>query len=127
MLSLSKRVLNCSIALLSAAVFMSGCSSKNVPLDTISTAESAINRASENKAEVYAPLELRIAKEKLEKAKEFLKDKKYEDARMSAKEAEVDARLAEEKAKTKEARKIAKEILESIEALREEIKRLRNY
>ncbi len=127
MLSLSKRVLSSSIVAVSVVLFIGGCSSKSVPMDTISSAESAINRASENKAEVYAPLELRIAKEKFEKAKELLKDKKYEEAKMLAEEAEVDARLAEEKSRTKEAKKIADEILDSINALKEEIKRLRSY
>ncbi len=126
MLSLSKRVLS-GFCVAATVVVFGGCSSKDIPMDTISNAESAINRADENKAEIYAPLDLRISKEKLEKAKELLKEKKYEEAKMLAEEAEVDARLAEEKSRTKEAKKIAEEILDSINALKEEIKRLRSY
>ncbi len=126
MLYLDKKILNSCILSFSALLLFTGCSSKNPPVEKISNAQSAINRASDNKAEVYAPLELKIAKEKLDRAKELSKDKKYEDAEMLAEEAKADARLAEEKSRTKESKKIANEILESINALKTEIKRLRN-
>ncbi len=125
MSKIKDKILSGSILSIAFVIVLSGCASKNPPLDKISSAESAINRASDNKAQIYAPLELKIAKEKLEKAKTLLKDKKYEDAKMIAEEAKVDAELAEEKSRTKETQKIAQEILDSINALKEEIERLR--
>ncbi len=125
MFKIKDKILSSSILSIAFTIFLSGCASKNPPLDRISSAESAINRASDNKAQIYAPLELKIAKEKLEKAKMLLKDKQYEEAAMIAKEAKVDAELAEEKSRTKETQKIAQEILDSINALKAEIERLK--
>ncbi len=113
------------VASLCAIAFLGGCASKNAPVDKISSAEAAISRASENKAQIYSPLELKIAKEKLMKAQDLMKEKKYEEASMLAEEAEADAQLAEEKSRTKETEKIAKDILDSINALKAEIERLK--
>ena len=126
MLYLNKKILNSCVLSLSALMLFAGCSAKNPPVEKISNAQSAISRASDNNAEVYSPLELKIAKEKLDRAQELSKEKKYEDAAMLAEEAKIDARLAEEKSRTKESKKIANEILDSINALKAEIKRLRN-
>ncbi len=125
MFKIKDKILSSSILSIAFTIVLSGCASKNPPLDKISSAESAINRASDNKAQIYAPLELKIAKEKVEKAKMLLKDKQYEEAAMIAKEAKVDAELAEEKSRTKETQKIAQEILDSINALKAEIERLK--
>ena len=125
MFKIKDKILSGSILSIAFTIVLSGCASKNPPLDKISSAESAINRASDNKAQIYAPLELKIAKEKVEKAKMLLKDKQYEEAAMIAKEAKVDAELAEEKSRTKETQKIAQEILDSINALKAEIERLK--
>ncbi len=125
MFKIKDKILSSSILSIAFTIILSGCASKNPPLDKISSAESAINRASDNKAQIYAPLELKIAKEKVEKAKMLLKDKQYEEAAMIAEEAKVDAELAEEKSRTKETQKIAQEILDSINALKAEIERLK--
>ncbi len=125
MFKIKDKILSGSILSIAFTIVLSGCASKNPPLDKISSAESAINRASDNKAQIYAPLELKIAKEKVEKAKMLLKDKQYEEAAMIAEEAKVDAELAEEKSRTKETQKIAQEILDSINALKAEIERLK--
>ncbi|NPA82515.1 MAG: DUF4398 domain-containing protein [Epsilonproteobacteria bacterium] len=125
MLKISNKIFKGCMFGLTALILLGGCASKNPPTDKILSAESAISRASENKAEIYDPLNLKIAKEKLQKAKELMKEKKYEEASMLAEEAEVDAQLAEEKSRTKETKKIADEILDSINALKEEIERLR--
>ncbi len=125
MFKIKDKILSSSILSIAFTIILSGCASKNPPLDKISSAESAINRASDNKAQIYAPLELKIAKEKVEKAKMLLKDKQYEEAAIIAEEAKVDAELAEEKSRTKETQKIAQEILDSINALKAEIERLK--
>jgi hypothetical protein len=63
-----------------------------------------VKQADETAAPEYAELELKLAREKLVKAKQNLDDKDYKEASWYADEALVDARLAEVKAESAEAR-----------------------
>jgi hypothetical protein len=89
-------------------------------MDSVSPTESAVNRAIEAKAGEYAPLELRLAQDNLDAAREALNDEEYERARRLAETARVDARLAEVKAQSATAREQAREIEVTIETLRQE-------
>ncbi len=89
-------------------------------MDTVSPAELAVNRAIEAKAGEYAPLELRLAQENLDGARQAMNDEEYEQAHRLAEAAREDARLAEVKAQSEIARKQAREIQSTIETLRQE-------
>ncbi len=100
-------------------ILVGGCTA--VPsIDTVSPAESAVNRAIAAKAGEYAPFELRLAQENLDAAREAIDDKEYERARRLAEAAEADARLAEVKAQAEIAREQAREIETTIDTLRQE-------
>ncbi len=89
---------------------LSGCAAgpdTQPPGEGIAAAELALERAQEANAREYAPLEVRLARDKLERAKELARegDDGFAEARRLAEEAKVDARLAEAKARTAETRK----------------------
>ena len=114
-----------TIAIIRRAVLMSVCGMVGgcggaPPMDTISPAEIAVNRAIEAKAGEYAPLELRQAQEKLDAARQAMNDEEYEQAHRLAEAAQEDARLAEVKAQSQTAREQAREIQSTIETLRQE-------
>ncbi|MGH8478539.1 MAG: DUF4398 domain-containing protein [Gammaproteobacteria bacterium] len=88
--------------------------------DTVSPAEIAVNRAIAAKAGEHAPLELRLAQENLEAARQAMNDEEYEQARRLAEAAQADARLAEVKAQSETAREQAREIQATIDTLRQE-------
>jgi hypothetical protein len=104
-------------ALLAAA----GCA--NPPTEKVSVAEAAVKSADTRGAGEDAPLELRLAREKLERARTAMDDEEYVTARRMAEQAEVDAMLAESKAQSTAALNSAREMRESIESLRDEAER----
>lgn len=118
--------LNCgkTFLLIFAATTLVGCGSKAVaPLQNISDAELAIKVAKENSATVNAPLEVRIAEEKLQKARETTRKEDFVSGRRLADEAFIDAKLAEVKSQTKKVKDMEKELRESIKILENEINR----
>ncbi|MGH8625015.1 MAG: DUF4398 domain-containing protein [Gammaproteobacteria bacterium] len=101
-------------------IALTGCAGATPPLDTVSTAEMALTRALSAQAAQYAPLELRLAQEKLDRAKSALHAEEYEDARRQAEQAEVDARLAEAKALSESARQHGEEVEQTMDTLEDE-------
>jgi len=105
-------------------LFLIGCASKGVvPTEAISGAEIAIKSAEGSDAAAYAPLELKIAEDKLNAARAAVEKEEYKKAERLAEEALTDARLAEAKTRSEKARKTAAEIRETLETLRQEIGR----
>ncbi|MBF0257930.1 MAG: DUF4398 domain-containing protein [Desulfamplus sp.] len=101
-----------------------GCASKGVPpLKNISDAEMAIKEAKESSASVNAPLDVRIAEEKLQKARETAKREDYISAQRLADEALMDAKVAQVKSQTKKVKNMEQELRESIETLQNEVDR----
>lgn len=82
-----------------------------------------MRRAADAGAAQYGPLELRIAREKLDGAKRAMNSKEYDQARRLAEQAQVDARLAETKADAERARRTVEETRKNIETLRHEAER----
>lgn len=103
-------------------ITLAGCAGVRAPIDTVSTAEMAFNRALSAQAAQYAPLELRLSQEKLDRAKSALHEEEYEEARRQAEQAEVDARLAEAKALSEKARQHGQEVEQTMDTLEEEAK-----
>ncbi|MGH8659285.1 MAG: DUF4398 domain-containing protein [Gammaproteobacteria bacterium] len=99
------------------AALLVGCASGPPPTDALSTAEVAINRATEAQAASYAPRELQPALEKLELAKRSIAAEHYEEAQRLAEQAWVDARLAEALALSQAARQGVQEVQETTDTL----------
>ena len=107
----------------SMLILLAACSSTKPPAEKLTRTEAAISQAEQAGAEEYAPLEVREARKKLEKARELSEDEKYEEARRLAEQAEVDAELAEVKTLSEKAQNTVKQLRESIRLLQEEIQR----
>ncbi len=84
-----------------------GCSAAKPPTETLAKAELDLRAAREAKADELAPMNLRSAVEELEKSKQAMADKRYEDARRLAESAQVDAELAEARAEARMMRRAA--------------------
>ena len=107
-----------------AALTVAGCASKGVmPLKSISDAETAIKLAKESSATINAPLDIRIAEEKLQKAREAAKREDFISAERLAEQAAIDARVAEVKSQTKKVKQMENDLRDSIETLQNEVNR----
>ncbi len=115
-----------AILILSAAALIGGCAS-NPPSDTdIAISNAAITGALNAGAGEAAPLELRTAREKLDRARQQRDAGHGEEAITLAREATVDARLAESKALAARSTKSAEDLHDANRALAEEVNRKSN-
>jgi hypothetical protein len=110
-------------ALLGGALLVAAGCAGNPPTEKIEVAEAAVDSADTRGAAADAPLELRLAREKLERAQVAMRSENYVTARRLAEQAQVDAELAEAKAQSAAALENAREMRTSIESLREEADR----
>lgn len=92
-----------------------GCSGETPPIDALSTAGMAVNRALDAKAAELAPLDLRLAREKLDLAKVDMDKEDYVHARRLAEEARADARVAEARSKAISAGDSNREVRKTID------------
>jgi hypothetical protein len=90
------------------------------PKEAVSQAELAVNKATESRAPQLAPLELRMARDHLDKANLEVQGKNYEEARRLAEKAIAEAQLAEAKSEAENTQQTLAELRESLDALREE-------
>lgn len=105
-------------------VGISGCAGNGkVPSEQIANTEKTIGEARDSNATVHAPLELKLADEKLQAAKAAVDKKEYDQARRLLEEARADADFANAKTGSIKARRVAKEMRDSINALQQEIER----
>jgi hypothetical protein len=88
---------------------------------SVTKAESAVNQAVANDAREYAPLELKMAQEKLSRAQMAMAADDLEEAGYLAEEAMADAQLAEVKADSAKTEEMVQTLTDSIEDLRQEI------
>jgi hypothetical protein len=116
-LTMSSFALGCALLLFLAA----GCSHGPKPTANIASADLAIQRAREANAINYAPLELRLAEDKLRQARAESDDKKYTEARRLADQALADAQTAEAKARSESTRQIAGQMQQSVTTLQREL------
>ncbi|WP_421773315.1 DUF4398 domain-containing protein [Gracilimonas sp.] len=108
--------------LLTFLIFIIGaCASTKPPSDKLTQVEASIQQAEQVGAENYAPLEIREARKKLDKARELVSKEKYGKAKRTADRAMVDAELAQMKSLSEKAQKAVRELRESIRVLQEEI------
>jgi hypothetical protein len=106
-----------------AALLMMGCSARRPPTAELSTADLAIRQAGERTASEHAPLDLRLAREKLDKARNAVDDDEYDRAERLAEQALVDAQVAEAKTEAAKADEQLAETRKTIDTLRRESER----
>jgi Domain of unknown function (DUF4398) len=112
------------LVFLVSSLFAFGCAAKVAPVESMTGAAMAIKEAENANAGVYAPLELRLAEEKLNAAKQAMAREDYTEAQRLSDEALADAQLAEAKSRAEKSKVTAEEMRESIETLRHEIERM---
>src|ERR1051326_4155531 len=92
-----------------------GCSTARPPRDQVAAADLQVKEALNSKASANAPLDLRMAVEKLDKAKVAMSNEHYTQARRLAEEALVDAQVAEAKAKSHQAQQTMHEVRQTLD------------
>ena len=105
------------------AVAIAGCGSIPPPTEQMAVSKAALANAVSAGGNEYAPVEMRTAQEKMDRANRAMEKEDYENARWLAEEAQADARLAEKKAQSAKAQKAASVMQDDLRALREEIDR----
>ena len=113
----------CWTWVLSGTIGLSGCSMSKPPTDTLAKAELGVSAARDARADELSPMDLKIAREKLEKAKQAMAAKRYDDARRLAESAQVDAELAEAKSEAEIVRRAADDVQRRADALPTEAER----
>jgi hypothetical protein len=111
------------VVVAAAAGALVACQTPRRPVEAVAKADAAVEQADLGSAAEHAPLELRLAREKLEKAKASLRAERYTDARRFAEQALVDVQLAEVKAESETARTTAQDLRQGIETIEDEARR----
>lgn len=106
-----------------AAALVAGCASIPVPTEQLAVSKAAVADAVNAGAPEHAPLEMKIARDKLDRANVALLANENDRARQLAEQAEVDAKLAEVRARSVKAQQAAAVSSESTRVLREELNR----
>jgi hypothetical protein len=103
-----------------------GCTSLKTPATAdVAVSKAAVDNAASADGAEYAPVEMRLAREKLTLANKALAAKDYELASQLAKEARADARLAQSKANSAKAQAAANALESDLRVLDQELQRTR--
>lgn len=107
-----------------AATLIVGCASTApVPTEQMIIAKSAVNNAISAGGNDYAPVQTKVAMDKLRGAEQAFADKDFSRAQQLAEQAQVDAQLATATARSVKAQKAAIVVQEDNRVLRQEIDR----
>jgi hypothetical protein len=117
------RLTSVSVAALALALAAAGCSAPRGPEQEIEKAEMAVRTATQTGVPESAALDMRLARDKLERAREALAEEDYERAKRLGEQASVDAQVAMAKSDSEAAREAAQELERSIQTLRDEAER----
>ena len=101
-----------------AALLAAACASVPEPKGEVANADLALRKAEAVNAAELAPMDMRLAREKLEQAKLDVQKEKYVDARRLAEEAEVDALAAEAKARSVRVQTSTQGVREQVDKMR---------
>jgi hypothetical protein len=108
----------------SCAAFVAGCASAPpAPTEQLAVSKVAIANAVSAGGAEYAPVEMRAAQDKLDRANLAVAKQDYDGARRLAEDSQVDARLAEKKAQAAKAQKASAVTQDDNRVLRDEINR----
>lgn len=102
---------------------LSACSSAPKPKAELAMTASALQAAESAGAREYAPIELRLAREKQTLADKAMADEEYGRAKRLSNEAKVDAELAKAKTDAERSRIALREVQNSVQMMRQEIGR----
>lgn len=108
-------------------LLLTGCGSSKIPAPSsdLAAANQAIEQAKLVGAEEYAPLEIRAARQKIDRARQLISDKAHAQAKMVIEQAMLDAELAQVKSLSSKSQKAVNELNQTIKTLKEEIQRTR--
>lgn len=110
--------------IIAITVLLSACGSKAPkPVSELALTGSALQGAENFGAREYAPIELRIAREKKEAADAAMANEEYAKARKLTEQALVDAELAQAKAAAEKSRLALREAQDNIEMIKTEAHR----
>ena len=108
-------------AVATLAIVLAGCGTKAPrPTSELALAGSALKSAEQSGARDYAPIQLRVAREKKDAADKAIAEKNFAKARYLTVEARVDADLARAAADAEKKRLELKRAHDNIELLRSE-------
>lgn len=111
-------------ALAIMAASLTACGSKAPkPVSELALADSALQSAETSGAREYAPIELRVAREKKAAADTAMSKKKYIRAQRLTEQARVDAELARATSEAEKSRLALQEAQDNIEMIRDEATR----
>lgn len=116
-------VLSCAALIGATLLSLSGCASAPVPTEQLAVSKTQIDSATTAGGTEFAPLELKMAREKLEAANRAVSEKHYDEAARLAAEAQVDAKLAETKALSAKAQKAVAETQDHLRTILHEVNR----
>lgn len=106
------------------ALAMAACASRPpAPTEQLAVSAAAIDQATSAGAAELAPVELRIARDKLDRAHVAMNNRDHTQALILAEQAQADAQLAVTRTRTVKAEKAAASLQEDRRILREEINR----
>ncbi len=109
--------------LIGASIILGACASTPPPVEQVAVSTAAVASATRAGGPEWAAVEMRMAREKLDRANLAMTAKEHDSARMFAQQSQVDAQLAEAKAHSSKARKAADEAQEANRVLSEEMQR----
>jgi hypothetical protein len=111
------------LVLLAALLCLGACASVPAPQGEVANADLALRKAEAVNAAEVAPLDARLAREKLESARLALQRGRNLEARRDAEQAEVDALVATARARSTRSRALEQELRRDLDALRSEAER----
>ncbi|HXI38109.1 MAG TPA: DUF4398 domain-containing protein [Burkholderiales bacterium] len=103
------------------AALMAACA--NAPTEQLAVSKAAVANAVDTGAPEFAPVEMRSAQEKMDRANQAMAAKKYDQAQWMAQQAQVDAQLAVTKTRAAKAEKASSAVQDDSRVLREEMDR----
>jgi hypothetical protein len=106
-----------------ASILLMACASTPPPTAQVAVSTAAVATAVSAGGPELAPVEMKTARDKLDRANVAMLAKDYDSALSLAQEAQVDAGLAQAKAQSVKARKAADAVREDSRALTEELDR----
>ena len=101
-----------------AALLAAACASVPEPKGEIANADLALRKAEAVNAAELAPLDMRLAREKMQQARLDVQKENYVEARRLAEEAEVDALAAEAKARSVRVQTSTQGVREQVDKMR---------
>lgn len=104
-------------------MFISACASIPAPSEQMAVSKAAVSSANSAGGNEFAPLELKTAMEKMDRAERAMTEEDYLLARQLAEQAQVDAQLAAATARSSKAQKAANALQEDTRVLRQELDR----